>query len=396
MDDTDFFIKKGIRAVVSICDRHPSSEVIKNAKLSVIHVNVQDVQTTNLLPFFARVAHFVQAARTGHLKETDGHVETLTAESINDITSLINRGSSVSDKSEKNSDEKDKRSAENENKTVETKTNSINTSESISELKGKLEESLKPLFKSCFVCHEELLVADVELKSLGCLCCIMGREDAVVPVISKDDVKMGSHTAEDAIITSSKLSEKSKLDNSVQVTKTSVDDNVVSRDLWKNGKYIPPTGVYIHCQAGISRSTTTFCSYLMVWLGFNVKQALGHLHRCRECICPNRGFRQQLARFEQQKEILTMLNESIVKNFGESSELRKKDLSHVALVMAETAERGRDWERHYPESFDTNDFDEQERLLRDQLRTHIKDVEEGKISENVGLRWLFSKEDNRK
>jgi len=205
-----------------------------------------------------------------------------------------------------------------------------------------------------------------------------------------------SNTAEDAKTKSSKLSEKQKFVKSVQGTETSLNENADGSNLWKNGNYIPPTGVYIHCQAGISRSTTTFCSYLMVWLGFTVKQALGHLHRCRECICPNRGFREQLALFEQQKEFLSMLNESLLHKFGESSELRKKDLSHVALVMAETAERGPDWERHYPENFDTKDLDEQERLLREQLRPHIKDVDEGKISENVGLKWLFSDEDNHK
>jgi len=409
MDDTQFFVSNGIRAVVSVCDTHPSMEVINAAKLSVIHVDVQDVQTTNLLRFFARVAHFVQAARTGHLMETNGHLETLTHESFNDDASLNNRGCSVPKESATGSDEEGEQSAnassegvenpENESTIEETKTDSQNRRELNSKLRERLEESLKPLFKRCFVSHVELLTTvDVKTTSLGCLCCIIGKEstDGSGKSGMWDDAEVVSNTASSDAFPSSKLSEKQNFVNSVPCAKTSLNGNTVGRNLSWNGQYIPPTGVYIHCQAGISRSTTTFCSYLMVWLGFTVTEALGHIHRRRECICPNSGFREQLERFEQQKWFISMLNESLIKKFGESSELRKKDLSHVALVMAEAAKKGSDRDKHYTENFYKNDLEEQERLLRNRLRPLIKDVEKGIISDNVGLKWLFSNDKNNK
>ena len=56
--------------------------------------------------------------------------------------------------------------------------------------------------------------------------------------------------------------------------------------------------VYIHCVAGVSRSTTIATAYLMAFLGLTRGQALGHVHRCREAACPNEGFLAQLANFE--------------------------------------------------------------------------------------------------
>jgi len=324
MDDTNFFVDNGIRAVVSICDTHPSMEVIKTAKLSVIHVNVQDAQTTNLMPYFARIAHFIQAARTGHLRETNGQLEELDGEFFYNYSP---HGISTIDVERASRD-----LGTESNQIVETKINSMGTMESISEAKAKLEESLEPLYRHC-------LVREVKIIDRRCCFCLLTKEDVV----------------------------------------------------------IHPTGVYIHCQAGISRSTTIFCSYLIAWLGFSVKMALGHLHRCRACICPNKGFRKQLSVFEQRKEFIAMLNKSITEKFGENSELLEKDLNHVAFVMSQTAEKSDENEDENLWKFRTvgteEDFEEQERLLREQLRHRIKDVEEGKISQNVGLQWLFSNED---
>lgn len=370
MDDAKFFVDNGIRAVVSICETHPMNDVIKAAKLSVIQVQLQDSPSSNLLLFFARAVHFIQAARTGHLKETKGHLEKLSGPTfykysprgISPYSNMHETGSS-------------------NNKGMWT-----DHREKISEAEAELEESLAPLQKRCFSSHAALQgEALIKPKILNCCFCIPAKDD------NSEPTKIGNKDT-DSVTTSNKLMENQKLN-----FQDSTMEETSAGKLYANGKYIPPTGVYIHCQAGISRSTTTFCSYLIVWLGFNMKQSLGHLHRCRGCVCPNQGFRQQLRLFELRKEYVAILKKSIVTKFCECPELLQKDLNHVALIMAQTAEQDiGNWntssEDQY-EQFGTQDFDLQERLLREQLRVHIKDVEEGKISQNVGLQWLFSKED---
>ena len=57
-------------------------------------------------------------------------------------------------------------------------------------------------------------------------------------------------------------------------------------------------GVYIHCHAGISRSSTCCAAYLMAHLSMPLLDAMGHLLRCRDTVCPNPGFREQLGHFE--------------------------------------------------------------------------------------------------
>ena len=52
--------------------------------------------------------------------------------------------------------------------------------------------------------------------------------------------------------------------------------------------------VYVHCHAGISRSSTCCAAYLMAHLSLPLRDALAHLLRCRDTVCPNPGFREQL------------------------------------------------------------------------------------------------------
>jgi dual specificity phosphatase 12 len=66
-------------------------------------------------------------------------------------------------------------------------------------------------------------------------------------------------------------------------------------------------GVLVHCAAGVSRSATIVCAYLMMEsnlcakkgiikgnLQCNIVVAVELLRAKRPCICPNQGFRQQL------------------------------------------------------------------------------------------------------
>eukprot|EP01083_Nonionella_stella_P299044 1014756_1 len=58
--------------------------------------------------------------------------------------------------------------------------------------------------------------------------------------------------------------------------------------------------VYVHCMAGISRSSTIVLAYLMAWLGLDFQTALDFLTERRECACPNPGFRAQLQEFARE------------------------------------------------------------------------------------------------
>lgn len=55
--------------------------------------------------------------------------------------------------------------------------------------------------------------------------------------------------------------------------------------------------VYVHCQMGISRSSTIVCAYLMSYFNLEVQEALKFVKSKRKCADPNHGFIQQLHQF---------------------------------------------------------------------------------------------------
>ena len=58
--------------------------------------------------------------------------------------------------------------------------------------------------------------------------------------------------------------------------------------------------VYVHCGAGISRSATVVCAYLISALKMSTKQAVSLCQQARPFIKPNEGFMAQLKIFEKQ------------------------------------------------------------------------------------------------
>src|SRR6266542_3616513 len=58
--------------------------------------------------------------------------------------------------------------------------------------------------------------------------------------------------------------------------------------------------IYVHCQAGISRSVTIITAYLMFSQKISYKQALDLVKEKRQNAKPNRGFIEQLRKFEKE------------------------------------------------------------------------------------------------
>lgn len=58
-------------------------------------------------------------------------------------------------------------------------------------------------------------------------------------------------------------------------------------------------GVLVHCQAGVSRSTTIVCAYLMKEVGLNVEQAVEMVRAVRPEVEPTQAFLHQLEMYER-------------------------------------------------------------------------------------------------
>jgi hypothetical protein len=69
--------------------------------------------------------------------------------------------------------------------------------------------------------------------------------------------------------------------------------------------YNATSAILVHCQAGISRSPTIVCAYLMRRHGWTVEAALGHIRAVRN-IGPNFGFRLQLKSYQQSLTLIRL------------------------------------------------------------------------------------------
>ncbi|KAH7061885.1 dual specificity protein phosphatase 12 [Auriculariales sp. MPI-PUGE-AT-0066] len=62
--------------------------------------------------------------------------------------------------------------------------------------------------------------------------------------------------------------------------------------------------IYVHCQAGISRSATVVTAYIIQTQGLSVQSALEFVRAKRKCVQPNAGFMEQLALWHAAKCIV--------------------------------------------------------------------------------------------
>lgn len=71
-----------------------------------------------------------------------------------------------------------------------------------------------------------------------------------------------------------------------------ITNNIIKNALYNKNK------VLIHCMAGISRSATIMCAYIMKEKSLKLKDALEYLRKRRVIINPNSGFMAQLKIYE--------------------------------------------------------------------------------------------------
>ena len=57
--------------------------------------------------------------------------------------------------------------------------------------------------------------------------------------------------------------------------------------------------ILVHCQMGISRSTSCVIAYMIKYMGFTTMSALEFIRKKRPQVMPNIGFLQQLTNYEK-------------------------------------------------------------------------------------------------
>jgi len=113
---------------------------------------------------------------------------------------------------------------------------------------------------------------------------------------------------------------------------TSLEEHFAEVVAFVHGARCAQRAVYIHCHAGISRSSTCCAAYLMAHLSMPLLDVMGHLLRCRDTVCPNPGFREQLGRFEV--DAVAGLRASLRAQHGEA--LVRSDLEQVARLLVQS------------------------------------------------------------
>jgi len=103
------------------------------------------------------------------------------------------------------------------------------------------------------------------------------------------------------------------------------------------GRHVERRNTYVHCQAGISRSTTSICAYLMTHLNIDFEVSLAFLSSRRRAVCPNNGFRQQLRTFEMSKDRKALAQE-LQRQCSGYEQLRQRDLHDVSLALGRLAQ----------------------------------------------------------
>lgn len=114
--------------------------------------------------------------------------------------------------------------------------------------------------------------------------------------------------------------------------------------------------VYVHCAAGISRSSTSLCSYVMAWLDCSMEQGLALIRAGRSIISPNEGFLAQLRQWEASAERKQLRDELRDPKKYQQSALLERDQALFETIMINNSVTGHaDNNEHWSTYDDTND-----------------------------------------
>ncbi|XP_066929126.1 dual specificity protein phosphatase 22-like [Clytia hemisphaerica] len=91
--------------------------------------------------------------------------------------------------------------------------------------------------------------------------------------------------------------------------------------------------VLVHCIAGISRSTTICCAYIMIISGVHWSDAILACRKARSQVNPNYGFQRQLQEFEAK---ITKVRQDLIQTVGPLNEEDKKFLTEQIASFDET------------------------------------------------------------
>ena len=91
--------------------------------------------------------------------------------------------------------------------------------------------------------------------------------------------------------------------------------------------------ILIHCQLGISRSTTCLIAYMIKYLGYTTINALQFIKTKRPHVMPNFGFLQQLKNYEDKiKYNKNEINEESNNNNNDKNNLENKDKTFIQFL----------------------------------------------------------------
>eukprot|EP00007_Cunea_sp_BSH-02190019_P002679 CAMPEP_0174243896 /NCGR_PEP_ID=MMETSP0417-20130205/33255_1 /TAXON_ID=242541 /ORGANISM="Mayorella sp, Strain BSH-02190019" /LENGTH=219 /DNA_ID=CAMNT_0015323493 /DNA_START=41 /DNA_END=700 /DNA_ORIENTATION=+ len=92
--------------------------------------------------------------------------------------------------------------------------------------------------------------------------------------------------------------------------------------------------VFVHCSAGVSRSSTVVIAYLMGWLDVPFARALEILSWARPVVNPNLGFQHQLLRWERSSRLAEL--KTTMAADRTTSSLYESDLGTIEDLCAQT------------------------------------------------------------
>ena len=99
--------------------------------------------------------------------------------------------------------------------------------------------------------------------------------------------------------------------------------------------------VLVHCEMGVSRSTTLVLAYLMKYGKMTLCQAYDHTKKCRDLIRPNEGFFAQLVEYEETLSGKSTLDELKALGLREVGVDQKAANLKMGLVQAIAINQGR-------------------------------------------------------